>query len=122
MKEPRRAGKIPLWSKVAFSVFMAVLIPIYWQAYSHWNFLFFCDVALLFVLVAMWSEDPLLASLPAVGLALPQLLWCLDFLTGSRITGMTSYMFNPTRPLFLRGLSLFHGWLPFLLLWMVWRL
>ena len=65
---------------------------------------------------------PLLASLPAVGLALPQLLWCLDFGTGARITGMTSYMFDPTRPLYLRGLSLFHGWLPFLLLWMVWRL
>ena len=72
--------------------------------------------------MAIWTEDPLLASLPAVGLALPQLLWCLDFLTGARITGMTSYMFNPARPLFLRGLSLFHGWLPFLLLWLVWRL
>ena len=38
-------GTIPLWVKLAFSIFMAVLVPIYWQAYSHWNFLFFCDVA-----------------------------------------------------------------------------
>ena len=94
-------GKIPLWAKLAFTAFVAVLVPIYWRAYSPWNFLFFCDVALLFVLVAIWTEDPLLASLPAVGLALPQLLWCLDFLTGARITTMTSYMFNPDRPLFL---------------------
>jgi hypothetical protein len=33
-----------------------------------------------------------------------------------------SYMFDPKYPLFVRGLSLFHGWLPFLLLWLVWRL
>jgi hypothetical protein len=72
--------------------------------------------------VALWTEDPLLASLPTVGLALPQFLWVLDFLTGARITGMTSYMFDPALPLFVRGLSSFHGWLPFLLLWMVWRL
>ena len=35
---------------------------------------------------------------------------------------MTSYMFDPKYPLFVRGLSLFHGWLPFLLIWGVWRL
>ena len=35
---------------------------------------------------------------------------------------MTGYMFDPQRSLFVRGLSLFHGWLPFLLLWMVWQL
>jgi hypothetical protein len=35
---------------------------------------------------------------------------------------MTSYMFQESIPLFTRGLSLFHGWLPFLLMWMVWRL
>ncbi len=31
-------------------------------------------------------------------------------------------MFEAQRPLFLRGLSLFHGWLPFLLLFLVKRL
>ena len=30
--------------------------------------------------------------------------------------GMAGYMFDPKLPLFVRGLSLFHGWLPFLLL------
>ena len=35
---------------------------------------------------------------------------------------MTDYMFNPNTSLFLRGLSLFHGWLPFLLLYLVWKL
>ena len=35
---------------------------------------------------------------------------------------MTTYMFDPAIPLFVRGLSPFHGWLPFLLLWLVARL
>ncbi|MHB8523988.1 MAG: hypothetical protein ACYDH9_24965 [Limisphaerales bacterium] len=32
---------------------------------------------------------------------------------------MTGYMFDANRSLFLRGLSLFHGWLPFLLVYLV---
>jgi hypothetical protein len=31
-------------------------------------------------------------------------------------------MLDPSIPLFLRALSLFHGWLPFVLLWLVLRL
>jgi hypothetical protein len=38
------------------------------------------------------------------------------------VVGMTSYMFDAQRSLFLRGLSLFHGWLPFLLCYLVYRL
>ncbi|MFO0891179.1 MAG: hypothetical protein U0790_18800 [Isosphaeraceae bacterium] len=118
----RRPQRIPTWFKVAYTGFVAVLVPYYWVNYSPWNFLYFCDVALLLGAVALWAESPLLASLPAVGIVLPQLLWAFDFLTGSRITGMTAYMFDPGRPILVRGLSLFHGWLPFVLAWMVWRL
>ena len=50
------------------------------------------------------------------------MLWVADFLSGARIVTMTSYMFDPGLPMFVRGLSAFHGWLPFLLLWGVWRL
>ena len=60
----------------------------------------------------------------AAGIVLPQLLWVVDFvgeLFGVPIVGMTTYMFEPQNPLFNRSLSLFHGWLPFLLLWLVWR-
>jgi hypothetical protein len=119
MSEGRR---IPLALKIACTAFVAVLVPYYWVTYSPWNFLFFCDVALLITLAALWTENPLLMSLPAVGIVLPQMLWVFDFLTGSRITGMTGYMFDPKLSLFVRGLSGFHGWLPFLLIWGVWRL
>jgi hypothetical protein len=115
-------GRIPLWLKLVYTGFVAVLVPYYWVTYTPWNFLFFCDVALFFALAAIWTESPLLASLPAVGLALPQLLWCLDFVTGARLVGMTAYMFDSRYSLLVRGLSLFHGWLPFLLVWMVWKL
>jgi hypothetical protein len=35
---------------------------------------------------------------------------------------MTGYMFDGAIPLFTRSLSLFHFWLPILLVWLVWRL
>jgi hypothetical protein len=113
---------IPLALKLAYTLFVAVLVPYYIFAYTAWNFLFFCDLALLLGVFALWLESPLLMSLIAVGITVPQILWVADFLTGARITGMTSYMFDPKLPLFVRGLSSFHGWLPFLLVWGVWRL
>lgn len=119
------APRLPLWLKLAYTAFLAVLIPVYWINYGPTNFLYFCDVALLLTLVGMWRESPLLLSLPAVGILLPQLVWCVDFaahLLGWKLTGMTDYMFDPHRSVFLRGLSLFHGWLPFLLFYAVRRL
>lgn len=117
--------RIPLWLKVAYTGFLAVMVPVYWINYGPTNFLYFCDVALFLTLVGIWKEDALLISLSAVGILLPQMLWCADFFTemfGGRLTGMTGYMFDENRSLFLRGLSLFHGWLPFLLLYLVKKL
>jgi hypothetical protein len=54
----------------------------------------------------------------------PQVLWVTDFLAhtvGISLTGMADYMFDANHSLFLRMLSLFHGWLPFLLIYLVWR-
>jgi hypothetical protein len=113
---------IPLAVKLAYTLFVAVLVPYYWVTYSAWNFLFFCDVALLVGLGAFWLESSLLVSLVAVGITVPQFLWVADLLTGARITGMTSYMFDSKLPIFVRALSSFHGWLPFVMIWGVWRL
>lgn len=117
--------RIPLWLKISYTAFLAVLIPVYWTHYGPTNFLYFCDVALLLTLAGIWKEDALLVSLPAVGILIPQALWCVDFLVqacGGKLTGMTGYMFDENRSLFLRGLSFFHGWLPFLLFYLVRRL
>jgi hypothetical protein len=119
------ANSVPLWLKLAYSAFMVVLIPIYWANYGPTNFLYFCDVALLITWVAIWLESPLLASTCAVGILGSQTVWVVDFVLnifGFKLTGLTDYMFMDDHSLFLRGLSLFHGWLPFLLLYLVWRL
>jgi hypothetical protein len=81
-------------------------------------------MALLLTLIGVWKESSLLISMPAVGILLPQVLWCVDFgftLFGGHLTGMTDYMFDSHKSLFLRGLSFFHGWLPFLLVWLLTR-
>lgn len=122
---PQAANRLPLWLKLAYTAFMLVLVPVYWSNYGPTNFLYFCDVALLITLVGIWIESPLLISMCAVGILAPQALWVADFLAnlvGIPITGLTDYMFQADHPLFLRGLSLFHGWLPFLLVVLVWRL
>jgi hypothetical protein len=118
-------ARLPLALKLVFTGFMAVLAPVYLANYGPTNFLYFCDVALILTLAGVWMESPLLVSMPAVGILAPQLLWAVEFtlgLVGVPLTGLTDYMFNPTVPLLLRGLSLFHGWLPFLLVYLVYRL
>ena len=121
----RTDRRVPLWLKIIYTIVVAVVIPYYWRAYSPWNFLYFCDVALLVTLVAMWTENRFLVSLEAVAILLPQTIWVIDFVVracGGRLLGMTDYMFNPSLPPVTRALSLFHGWLPFLLVFLLMRL
>jgi long-chain acyl-CoA synthetase len=130
--EPRQApraslrrARIPTWLKVGYTAFVAVLVPYYWRTYGPVNFLWFCDIALLVTVVALWLESPFLFGMEAVAITLPQLLWVVDFtagLAGVHLLGVAAYMFDPKIHLFVRGLSSFHGWLPLLLVWAVWRL
>jgi hypothetical protein len=116
---------VPLSVKIGFSAFMAVLVPVYLYWYGPTNFLYFCDVSLILTLLGVWTESALLVSMCAVGLLVPQTFWVLDFLAhvaGYSPTGMTDYMFVSDHSFFLRFLSGFHGWLPFLLVFLVWRL
>ncbi|TWU02645.1 hypothetical protein [Stieleria varia] len=116
---------IPLWIKIAYTAFVAILTPYYWREYGPTNFLYFCDVALFLALIAIWTQRPIFASMAAVGITIPQILWQVDFLgqlVGLPVTGMTNYMFDPAISLFARGLSFFHFWLPLLLIYIVVRL
>jgi len=114
---------IPLWIKIAYTLFVAVTVAVYTVKYSLGNFLWFSDIALLTTVPALWLESSLLASMVAVGIVLPEVLWNVSFfgqlLTGRRVTGLTDYMFDPHKPLYLRALSLFHVFLPVMLLWMI---
>lgn len=125
LSPPASISRVPLWLKVVYTAFFAIWAPTYWLNYGPTNFLYFCDVSLILVLIGIWTESALLISMAAVGLLIPQTLWVTDFvvgLCGGHLTGMTDYMFNANASLFLRGLSLFHGWLPFFLIFLVWRL
>jgi len=120
-----RTHKIPLAVKVVTTAFLAVLVPVYWHTYGPTNFLWFCDAALILTVAGMWLESSLLISMCAVGILLPQCVWLADFggnLLGFHLLGLTSYMFDRQLPLFTRALSLFHGWLPLLLVWLLFRL
>jgi hypothetical protein len=93
-----RPPRLPLGLKLGYTAFMAVLVPVYWLNYGPANFLYFCDTALFLTGFALWSENALAASMAAVGILVPQFLWCLDFgvhLAGFKLTGMTDYMFEP---------------------------
>ena len=117
-------GVIPLPIKIFYTLFVAVLMPVYWAHFDPTHFLWASDIALFAMLIALWSEDRLLTSMVAVAVAvlLPELAWNLDFftrlITRRGLTGLdaTAYMFNPAQPLWLRGPSLFHVFLPLLLL------
>jgi hypothetical protein len=118
--------RLPLGVKLAYTVFLAVWVPVYWVQSGWQNFLWLCDVAVFLLGLALWLESPLLLSAQAVGVLLVQLLWTVDYvgalLFGVHPIGGTEYMFNAAEPWWLRGLSLFHIAMPPLLLWAVRRL
>ncbi len=117
-------SRIPFLVKYLYTAYMAVLIPVYWKTYGPTNFLYFCDIALIMTLFALWLESSLLVSAAAVGIVLPQALWAIDFIAtgiGWPLSGMTGYMYDDALPVHARFLSFFHFWLPFFLLWLLRR-
>jgi hypothetical protein len=114
---------IPFWFKLAYTAFVLYVGVIWWRNYGWKNFLWFSDIAFIGAVPAMWLENAALSSVLAVAVLLPEILWNVDYagrlLLRRRITGLTDYMFEPERPLLLRGLSLFHVPLPLVLLWLL---
>lgn len=125
---PRRSKReqIPRPLKVAHTAFVAVLAPVYWRNWGPGNFLWFSDLALIGLAPALWREDRRLMSILAVTVLLPEAPWNIGFftrlLTGRELFGLSHYMFDSKKPLWLRALSLFHVWVPPLLVWSVRRL
>jgi len=122
----RIAGRLPLWLKVAWTLWLVIWAPVYWRQYGAQNFLFFCDIGNVLIGLGLWLESPLIFSWMASGLLLFQSLYILDFagalVLGRHLVGGTEYMFDPGLPLLIRGLSLFHVVTPPLLLWAIRKL
>ena len=120
------ARRIPPWLKWAYTAFVAAIVPVYARQYGWRNFLWFSDVALFSTVPALWLESPLLTSMQAVSITVPELGWTIDFaaqaLFRKRPIGLADYMFDARIPRAVRAVSLFHLWLPGLLLWALSRL
>jgi hypothetical protein len=119
---------ISLWIKIPATIFVSILVRVYWVEYGPKNFLWGSDIALFLTLLALWTESALLASMMAVGVLVPEVAWIIDFalrlvLGPDALPGLgTRYMFDAEIALSTRGLSLFHLVLPALLIWLVHRL
>ncbi len=120
-RKDRHIPHYPLWATLPLTAFVAVLVPVYWQAYGPQNFLWFSDIALFAVLLALWTGNRLVYSMMAVGVLPLELLWFVDFLTLGNLFGIAAYMFEDDTELHLRILSGFHLFIPPLILWMLWR-
>lgn len=105
------------------TVFLAVLVPVYWWQYGPQNFAWVSDIALLGSTIALWWPNRLLCSVEAVSIFVLEVAWGIDILlrliVGDRFGVLSKYMFQREIPLWIRLLSLFHVWLPWLLLWQV---
>ena len=118
--------QIPFLLTLLCTVFVAILVPVYWWYYGPANFLWFSDLALFITTAALWLESPLLASTQVLSVGFLEIIWLADFLIQlvfrSNVIGLSTYMFDPKIPRTIRALSLFHVVLPFLPIWLVWRL
>jgi hypothetical protein len=118
--------RLPLWLKLAWTVWVLVWAPVYWKYYGAQNFLWFCDLANFFLLIGLWRESKLIFSWQATGLLIFQSLYAIDLFwalaRGTHVTGGTEYMFDGRVALGLRLMSLFHLVTPPLLLWGIARL
>ena len=117
--------QIPLWLKLAYTLFICVLVPVYWIHYGPGNFLWFSDIALLVTAAALWLENSLLVSMMALSVVVLESVWIVDFviglIAGSSYIGLSAYMFDAKISLPIRALSLFHIFMPVIIVWLLYR-
>jgi hypothetical protein len=120
------AKGIPKWLKIAFTAWMLVWIPAYMSFYGPQNFLWLCDLCNFIVLIALLTESSLLFSSQMVAVLIVDIIWGIDvtgaLLSGVHLIGGTEYMFNPGIPILIRLLSLFHVFIPAIIVFGVIRL
>jgi hypothetical protein len=119
-----RQNLFPVLRWVGF-VWLLVWIPVNAKYYGAVNFLHECDVAVILTAIGLWYSNALLLSSQAIGILIPDFLWCADaawrVLLGHHLIGGTEYMWDTQFPLWVRLLSLFHVALPLILIYAVAR-
>ena len=121
----QHARKIPDWLRWAALLWLAVWFAVYWIYWQPTTFLHLCDVAVILTCIGLWTSNSLLLSSQAVSSIAVDLVWCFDAgytaLLVKHPIGGTEYMWDATRPMWVRTLSLFHVIWPILLLWAIYR-
>ena len=107
------------WVWLAFVAVWATTYAIYW---SPVDFLYLCNVAVILTCAGLWLGNSLLVSSQAVATMVIGPLWLLDVgwgvLThGQHLIGGTEYMWDATRPLWVRLLSFDHLAVPLASWW-----
>lgn len=108
--------RLPLWLKLAFSLWILLWAPTYVVLLGPQNFFWLCNLANFLILVGLWIESRRLLSMQLLSVLLVGVLWAVDvgtaLLTGVHPIGGTEYMFNPEHPASTKVLSLYHLILP----------
>ena len=102
--------------KYLLTAYLAVLIPIYYRNYGIQNFLWLSDIGLFLTALGLWINSGLLVSMAAVGVLFLESVWNIDFFCylffNVNLIGLSEYMFDNSYSKSLRGLSLFHIFMP----------
>lgn len=100
-------------------MWLVIWLPAYLLNYGPAVFINLCDIAVMLTCVGLWTGNALLISSQAVSSLLIDLTWNVDLvlraITGRHFVGGTEYMWDAKYPVWLRLLSLFHIWLPVVL-------
>jgi hypothetical protein len=116
-------GRSPAFPRLRWvaAAFVVVWAPSYAVVWGWRNFLQLCDVAVFLTALGVWRGSPLLLSSQALSSLVVDALWTLDvgarLASGQHLIGGTQYMWDETRPLPVRLLSLFHVALPICLVY-----
>ncbi|MHB1949040.1 MAG: hypothetical protein ACYCQI_13110 [Gammaproteobacteria bacterium] len=109
--------------RILITLFLAILIPLYYVNYGISNFLWLSDIGLFLTFLGIWIQSPLMISMAVIGVLPFEIFWIIDFflqlILHKPIFGVTDYMFDAKYSKFLRSLSFFHIVLPILWFWLL---
>lgn len=110
-----------IYFKIAYTLLALIVFPVYWYQYGPGNFLWFSDIAFFLMVPALWFNSRFISSMMAVGVLPLEVLWVIGLVSGGSFLGIAAYMYDPTLPLWLRLLSLFHFPMIASVICMLWR-
>ncbi|MFW6025143.1 MAG: hypothetical protein ACOCRX_02265 [Candidatus Woesearchaeota archaeon] len=115
----------PFWLKLLYSVFFFTTIYANISYYGVSSFLWLCHFALVLLFFGMWFENKMILSMMALT-SIPfyiswSVLFIIDILTDISFESI-AYMFEPSLPTLLRGVSLFHIFLPIFILFILFEI